>query len=214
MLLKGPIMANNDLFNEINETVDIIKNLAKNGLDKNYSLEEIEQLLTIKQWKHIVVLMKILRYSESVPHTGDITKFTKDFCNRILDYNELDNSSRLTQCFNIVLEHAGKITLPMVHLAEILTLTCGRNIDNYNTILSKNGINKHFYDHYEQCDGDLEIIINRSSVDFPTLLIEKYFNMPNGLIMLDNALIVTTIVNGSSADFKTNNKIIETIQKR
>lgn len=207
-------MANKNLFNEINGTVDVIKNLAKNSKDKDYSLEEIKQLLTVKQWKYIVVLMKILRFSESVPHTGDIAKFSKAFCNQILDYNELlDNPSRLMQCFNIMLQHADKITLPMVHLAEILTLTCGSNIDNYNTILSKTGINKHFYDNYERCDGDFGNIISRSHVDFPRLLIGKYFNTPNGLVMLDNALIVTTIVNGDCGKFKANNKIIDIIQK-
>lgn len=207
-------MSNKNLFNEINETVGVIKNLAKNSKDKDYSLEEVKQFLTVKQWKHIVVLMKILRFSDSVPHTGDIAKFSKAFCNQILDYNELlDNLSRLMQCFNIVLEHADKITLPMVHLAEILLLTCGSNIDNYTTILSKTGINKHFYDNYEQCDGDFGSIISRSHVDFPRLLIEKYLNTPNGLVMLDNALIVTTIVNGDCGKFKANNKIIDTIQK-
>ena len=207
-------MANENLFNEINSTVGVIKNLAKNSKDKDYSLEEIKQFLTIKQWRHIVVLMKILRFSESVLNTGHIIKFSKGFCNKILNYYEIDNSSRLVQCFNIVLQHADKITLPMVHLAEILLLTCGRNIDNYNTILSKTGINKHFYDNYEQCDGDFSNIISRSHVDFPRLLIGKYFNTPNGLVMLDNALIVTTIVNGDCGKFKANNKIIDTIQKR
>lgn len=111
-------MTTNNLFSEISDTVRIIKNLAKNGVDKNYSLEEVKQLLTIEQWRHIVVLMKILRLSKSVPDTNNITKFSKTFCNQILqyDYDDCEEShemtARLLQCFNIALYQADKITPP------------------------------------------------------------------------------------------------------
>ena len=215
-------MTTNNLFNEISDTVRIIKNLAKNGKNEDYSLEKIKQLLTIEQWRHIVVLMKILRLSKSVPDTGNIVKFSKSFYGQILknnDYDELvelscDNSSRLVQCFNVVLQQADKITPPMVHLAEILTLICGKNVDSYYNVFHKIAINEYFYNNYEPCDGDFYNIINRSSRSCAIMFVRKYFTTMSGLVMLDNALILTTIVNDGWGDFNISDRAVEAIQKR
>lgn len=215
-------MTTNNLFSEISDTVRIIKNLAKNGKNEDYSLEKIKQLLTIEQWQHIVVLMKILRLSKSVPDTDNIVKFSKSFYGQILknnDYDELvelscDNSSRLVQCFNIVLQQADKITPPMVHLAEILTLICGEDVDSYYNVFHKIAINEYFYANYEPCDGDFYSIINRSSRGCAIMFVRKYFTTMSGLTMLDNALILTTIVNDGWGDFKISDRVVETIQKR
>ena len=213
-------MTTNNLFSEINDTVRIIKNLAKKGLDNNYSFEKIKQLLTIEQWRHIVVLMKILRLSKSVPDTNNITKFSKTFCNQILryDYDDCEEShemtARLLQCFNIALYQADKITPPMVHLAEILTLICGKDVDSYYNVFHKIAINEYFYANYEPCDGDFYNIINRSSRGCAIMFVRKYFTTMGGLVMLDNALILTTIVNDGWGDFKISDRVVETIQKR
>lgn len=213
-------MVNKNLFNEMCDTVRVIKNIAKNSKSENYSLEDVKKLLTIEQWRHIVVLMKVLRRSESVPNTGNITKFNREFCNLIFhcDYDSFEKtntmSTRLVECFSIALSQVGKITTPMVHLAEILTQACGKNMDTYYAVMHKTAINELFYDNYVPCDGDFCDIINRSSRSCTLSFVKKYFIMPNGLLMLDNALILTTIVNDGWTDSKINNKIVETIQKR
>lgn len=207
--------ANNYLFNNMNNTVKILKTVAKDGVDKTYSVAEIKQLLTIEQWRHVVFLMKVLQLSESVSDTGNIAKFTKSFCHKIFryNYNDLEESdkifSRFPECFYVALYQASKITMPIVHLAEIMARICYRNIEAYESMIHEMIIDKHFYDNYLPCECDFDCAINRISAQF----VKKYVTMPNGLIMLDNAIVTNIIMNDCFTDFNVSCKVVETIQE-
>lgn len=207
---------NNYLFNEMNETVRLLKTIAQNGgADKAYSVSEIKQLLTIEQWRHVVFLMKVLQLSESVSDTGNIVKFTKSFCHKIFryNYNDLEESDKIfshfPECFNVALYQAGKITMPIIHLAEIMAIICCVNINAYDSMVHEITIDEHFYENYIPCECNFNYIIDRTSAPF----IRKYVARPNGLIMLDNALITNIIMNDCFTDFNVSYKVVETIQE-
>lgn len=214
-------MVTNNLFDEINSTVKAVKTIAQNSGGKKYSYDEITQLVTIDQWKHIIVLMKILQASKNISGTSNISKFTINFCRRAFYRYAYDNEPELVnkfeKCFDIALSQIGKITPPIVHLAEIIMIFCNTTFANYNQLFHKMSIDEHFYDNYEPCKSvNFDNIINCLSRNKVDLLIKKLISAQNGLILLDNALITSTIVNDYDCyvSSKINVQVVSEIQKR
>ena len=193
----------------------------RNSGGKKYSYDEITQLVTIDQWKHIIVLMKILQASKNISGTSNISKFTINFCRRAFYGYAYDNEPELVnkfeKCFDIALSQIGKVTPPIVHLAEIIMIFCNATFANYNQLFHKMSIDEHFYDNYEPCKSvNFDHIINRLSRNKVDLLIKKLISAQNGLILLDNALITSTIVNDYDCyvSSKINVQVVSEIQKR
>lgn len=67
--MKGFIMVS---FWEINNTVEKVKKIAANSNSKRFTYSEITRIITINEWRHMIVVMKILQHSESVPNTDSI----------------------------------------------------------------------------------------------------------------------------------------------
>lgn len=206
-------------FWEINNTVEKVKKIAANSNGKCFTYSEITRIITINEWRHMIVVMKILQHSESVPNTDSIECFNKKFCVDVFNNSmEAQNASIMPECFSVLLTQVGKVSKLIIHLAALCYDKYASACADWTEFLDKLTINKHFYYNYEPTlYADWQVIVQRSDHTSIMGYVRKYAQQPNGLILLDNALIVDTLITDFDDHYiscGTGRRIVEAIQKR